>query len=281
MRVHLVTYATSRFLHRQRLLGWSATCNRIAETVTEWNPARLIESGFDRFAPEISLQERGSGFWAWKPYIISKRLLEIPDGDAVLYCDVGRLYPFKLLEHDMTPFFEWMDARNSSIMPGVMIPWSGQVGHWTKRHALRFAGMDTEDVHRASPVQASFSIWKADTSGRDLAREWAAWCSNRDLVSDDPSVGEIPELPSFRAHRHDQALLTLLCLRNGVPALDLGAKQPNFDCRSPSDVAAHLSGRRNRWFGPSGFMLRKAADLFGVVEQSLRKFVKFGRDINE
>lgn len=63
----------------------------------------LRNAGFEGRCKDIKLSERGSGFWAWKPFIIDAKLREVPDGDLVFYCDVGRLHPFKLLDQPLTP----------------------------------------------------------------------------------------------------------------------------------------------------------------------------------
>lgn len=277
-KVHLVTYATRRFRLRQKLLGWSALANGVVDSVEEWEPGRLEGAGFGEFACGISLNERGSGFWAWKPFIIKRRLREVCDGDLVLYADVGRLYPFKLLQSGMDPLLEWLEAQRQEVLPGVLIPWDGSVGEWTKRKALRELGMDRAEVHGASPVQASFSLWRAGRPGREFAGEWATLCAHRDLVSDDSSD---EELPVFRAHRHDQALLTLLCLRRGLAALDLGPVRPDFDERNPSAVAAHLAGLDDRPATVGGRCLRTVADAIALAERTARRFVKFGKPIDE
>lgn len=209
MRIHLITYATPRFRLRQHVLGWSARLNHVVDTVTSWTPTMLRAAGFEDRIKDIRLDERGSGFWAWKPFIIEAKLREVPDGDLVFYCDVGRLYPFKLLDQSIVSYLRWMEAVAQDLLPGVQIPWSGDVSVWTKREALVMTGMDRPEIHTASPVQASFSIWRVGSKSRDFVGQWLDLCAQRALISDDPNQLEYPELPSFRAHRHDQALLTL------------------------------------------------------------------------
>ena len=97
MRIHLVTFASPRFKLRQVILGWSAKFNHVVDTVTHWDPAKLVAAGFGERCSGINLQERGSGYWAWKPFIIQHALEGLDDGDIVFYCDVGRRYPFKTL----------------------------------------------------------------------------------------------------------------------------------------------------------------------------------------
>jgi len=266
---------------RQVLLGWSARLNGVADTVTHWTPETLRQAGFENKVCDIRLEERGSGFWAWKPFIIDAKLREVPDGDLVFYCDVGRLYPFKLLDQPMIPYIRWMEEHGQEMMPGVEIPWNGPNSAWIKREALVATGMDLAEVHSASPVQASFSIWRAGFRSRNFVTQWLDWCSQRNLVSDDPSRDGLCELPGFRAHRHDQALLSLCCLANGVTALSLGSQRPQIDDRHPSEVSRFCFGGQPGSPTLPGKLLQAASWPVWKIEQKIRRLVKFGKPIHD
>jgi hypothetical protein len=134
------------------ILGLSGRLNRVVDTVTDWTPQKLREAGFEKAVPDIRLNERGSGFWSWKPFILQKRLNEVPEGDIVIYCDVGRINPFKLLDQSVEPFVEWMRSFGQEIMPGIEIPWEGPVSRWTKRDALIALDMDREEILAGTPI---------------------------------------------------------------------------------------------------------------------------------
>ena len=281
MRIHLVTYATPRFRLRQLVLGWSAKLNRVADTVTHWTPETLLAAGFENRCKDIKLTERGSGFWAWKPFIIDAKLREVPEGDVVFYCDVGRLYPYKVLDQPITPYLIWMDDRKQDIMPGVMIPWDGETSVWTKREALIVTDMDRPEVHKASPIQASFSIWKSSAYSKKFADQWLELCSHRSLISDDPSQQGMNELAGFRGHRHDQALLTLCCLKESISGIDLGEIKPEFDCRHPSEVGRFLKENTPKSPTTAGRFIQLMANVMEKIEKAIRRHVKFGKEISE
>lgn len=280
MRIHLVTYATPRFKLRQHFLGASAKLNHVTDEVTLWNPEMLLKAGFECRVKNIRLTERGSGFWAWKPFIIDSKLREVAEGDIVFYCDVGRLYPFKMLNQPITPYLKWMDDRSQDIMPGVEIPWSGPNSTWIKREALVALDMDDVATHQASPIQASFSIWRASARSRDFANEWLDLCSRRELVSDDPSRKSLSELADFRGHRHDQALLSLLCLKRKLHGLSLGEDNPLIDTRHPSVVSRIVWGESPSTTA-SGKVLRAVVWPVERTEQLIRQNLKFGKPIQE
>jgi len=81
----------------------------------------------------IHVQERGAGYWLWKPYIILKTLLyEMEEGDLLLYADsgseaIGDLRPlFELAEEDDIVIF-----RNPPQMdpPREAVDEAGRIRH--------------------------------------------------------------------------------------------------------------------------------------------------------
>ena len=267
-KVHLISYATPQFRHRQVILGISARLNRVVDTVTAWTPKKLKRADFERVVPEIRLNERGSGFWSWKPFIIQRSLQAVPDGEIVLYCDVGRIYPFKLLDQPLGPFLRWMEQHDQEIMPGIQIPWDGPVSFWTKRDALVALNMDSKEVLRSIPIQASFSLWRSGIVSRNFAAKWMELCSQRKLVSDDPCASALGEHAEFRENRHDQALLTLLCMKEGISGLSLGNQRPCIDTRNPSEISRMLSGEDR--VGNAGRILRSIVRPLELLERHFR-----------
>ncbi|MEO8616415.1 MAG: hypothetical protein ABI600_14820, partial [Luteolibacter sp.] len=276
MPFHLVSYATTNYRHRQILLAASGLANGVVATATSWTLPKLQHSEFPHLAPDISLTERGSGFWAWKPFIIQQALDAVPDGEIVFYCDVGRKYPYILLDHHLTPFVKWMDDHKQDIMPGVNIPWNGSMEIWTKRAAFTGTDMDRPEIHEASPIQASFSLWRASQKSKAFVAEWLSFCVQRQLVSDEPSKTSFPESPRFRGHRHDQSLLTLCCLKHGIRGIDLGNEMPAFNERDPGQISEYLANTQ-ALATFKGSLIRHLAKPIQTVEQKLRERIAFGK----
>jgi hypothetical protein len=276
MPFHLVSYATAKYRHRQIFLSASGIANRVVATAASWNPGKLIAAGFSEIAPDISLTERGSGFWAWKPFIILKSLEAAAPGEIVLYCDAGRKYPYILLDTPLDPFLSWMDEKNQDIMPGISIPWNGPMSAWTKYDAFAGTGVDEDRVRRAAPIQASFSLWRNRGTTMEFVREWLSWCVQRQLVSDDPSVSVIAEAPEFKAHRHDQSLLNLCCHKHGIQGIDIGTSEPKYNERDPSHILKHVFGAEARTTA-RGKAIALAAKPIQTVEQTLRERITFGK----
>jgi hypothetical protein len=273
---HLVSYATAKYRHRQIFLTASTRANGVVATAVSWNPGKLIAAGFTKLAPDISLSERGSGFWAWKPFIILKALESAAAGEVILYCDAGRKYPYILLDTPLDPFVTWMDKNKQDIMPGVSIPWNGSMFVWTKCDAFCGTGVDDGAARNAAPIQASFSLWRNSNATKAFVREWLSWCVQRQLVSDDPSVSVKAEAKEFKAHRHDQSLLNLCCHKHGIKGIDVGPEQPPYNERDPSHILKHVFGAEAHTTA-RGKAIALAAKPIQAVEQTLRERITFGK----
>jgi hypothetical protein len=274
MRIHLITFATPRFRHRQLFLGWSALANNVVDTVTHWTAKKLLAAGFENRCPTIKLSERGSGFYAWKPFIIQKRLQEAPKGDIVFYCDVGKTFPYKLLSGSLQVFLDWMQKHEQTVMPGIKIPWYGSMSMWTKRDAFVSMAMDKPSIHTAAPIQAGYSIWINNSASKDIVKEWMNLSANRQLISDDPSILGFPELPDFYEHRHDQSLLSLVCLKRYIEGMDVGCDRPSIDFTNPSEVTKLLSGKKIK-LSLNGKLVERLASVIEKAEWAARKWIKF------
>ena len=141
--------------------------------------------------------------------------------------------------------------------------------------------MDRPEIHTASPVQANFSIWRANARSREFATHWLNLCARRSLVSDDLSRDQIPELPGFRGHRHDQALLSLCCIKDGIAALELSIEKPAIDTRHPSQVSRMSCGEMPLGLSLPGALLRLLVRVVGFCEQIVRRRIQFGKTIQE
>jgi hypothetical protein len=152
---------------------------------------------------------------------------------------------------------------------------------WTKRDAFILTGNDTDEAHRATPIQASFSIWRSNSMTRSFAAEWLACSSRRELISDDPSICDIPEVPDFHDHRHDQSLLTLCCMNHCIKGLDVGNIMPLIDTQNPSDIAQLMKPDADERLCIAGRLLNALVLPIETIEALLRRSVSFGDPIPE
>ena len=268
MRITLVSFATGKFRIRQALFVLSARVCGVVSNHISWNPERLTKIGFYEDNPSILPSERGAGFWSWKPFVILKALETAAEGDWILYSDVGRL-DVRLLRISVLSLTQWALESEQECVPGVHIPWHGTMEVWTKADAFNLLGCEEPRFRSAIPIQASFSLWKNTAASRSFVRTWYDSCRDRRLVSDDPNVCGVANSPNFKDHRHDQSVLSLLCMRNGIVGLDTGSQSsPSFEDRSLEPWLISLGGDP-----PTGFrswLLGRLAGIYGTIEASVR-----------
>lgn len=171
---------------------------------TLWYDADSYDPEFYEKNKHILQQNRGAGYWLWKPYIIQKSLQQINDNEWLLYCDAGIeiLSPIDsltqlgrdiVLFHNRYPHMDWckMDVLNA------MLP------KWNDR--------------KKRQVQASVILVKNTVRARRFINEWLKWCQEPGFIDDSPS--KLKNVNTFKEHRHDQAILCCLAIRDKIPTL--------------------------------------------------------------
>lgn len=162
-----------------------------------------IDIEFRRLNYEIFNQERGVGYWLWKPYIIYQTLLNAQDGDVIVYSDagiefidnvnhiIGRMDQEVFLFNNGWPQINWCKAD---------VMW--QINRWVVFETFK-------DVNQA---QASNIFIINSARSRRFVKEWLLWCQMPGLIDDSPSFTENHQ--HFAEHRHDQAILTALAIKH-------------------------------------------------------------------
>lgn len=153
--------------------------------------------------------DRGYGFWFWKPLII-KRALEMEP--KIIYTDVD----YKIL--DMPKLDTMLDESKEDV---VLFTYSFQNRIWTKRDCFFYMNCDNEKYWNTPHLEAGISLWRKSPSTETILDEWSYYCADRRILSDDPNVCDLPNLPEFKDHRHDQSILTILKERIGLKPLPI------------------------------------------------------------
>jgi hypothetical protein len=143
---------------------------------------------------------RGLNWFAWKPYVILDALSRVGDGDVVFYVD-GDTYPVANLGvlYDIT--------LRDGIMLFMANGWPEQKV-WCKRACFVIMNQDQPQYHTAHCGCARFMGFTHRHI--DFLKVWLGYCTIRDCTTFDIDPRFGPELPGFREHRCEQAILTNL-----------------------------------------------------------------------
>jgi hypothetical protein len=159
--------------------------------------------------PIVLSAHKGGGYWAWKPLII---LDALKLSDEVLYLDSSVVYS------DVTGIMRVFD--NTELLSAARTSFINK--DWTKRLCFRSMNCDTEEYWNTPQVWAG--VVCARKQGVDIIKEWRDYCLDYDTVSDSVSRNNFP---TFKAHRHDQSILTNILLRHKQAYIDVTGFEDN------------------------------------------------------
>jgi hypothetical protein len=147
---------------------------------------------------------RGGGYWFWKPLLIERHLEQLQDGDFLIYSD-----------SDMLDFFSWLpllletmvEPESNANLALYQLDFLEQ--EWTKRDVYEeFCPTRNIETDKSGQYAAPHLILRKSKATVRFIQEWIQVMRNFHWVNDEPS--KIPNVLSFREHRHDQSLLSLL-----------------------------------------------------------------------
>lgn len=156
----------------------------------------------------INNNKRGYGYWLWKPFVIQQVMKTMQDGEVVFYCDADFI-----LRKDKT-FLENLkkDVKNNKIITSST---KEKEKSWNKKDTINRVGVtiSDEDIQ----VQAGTLLIYVCDETRNLIDEWYSICCEKDYhyIDDSPSIE--PNYPSFKEHRHDQSVFSLLLKKHNIP----------------------------------------------------------------
>lgn len=168
-------------------------------------------------------QKRGFGWYAWKPFIIMDALSRLDDGDCVLYIDADCLpiAPFGVL-YDIC-------ATDGGIM--LFASENHRQYQWCKRDCYIVMGQDEKKYCDVQAGVARFMVFqKGAWRATQLLIEWLTYAVHPLATTFDPSRLD-GEHVGFIEHRAEQAVLTNLAHKYGLPLYREACQAGNGTCR--------------------------------------------------
>jgi hypothetical protein len=193
-------------------LGKQALDSGFFDDVEVFSASDLPDDVTKLFFPARFDQMRGFGYWAWKPYLVNRKINSLQDGDVLVYLDAG----FEINPSGAHRFSYYLDfvARHDMLV----FPIPEQHRNWVKpHHSLK---IETENYFR-NQVAAGFIMLRVSDLSRRIIRKWYnlafedSGSSLTDWLGDGGTLGS-----GFMEHRHDQAVLTHVIISENLPVLD-------------------------------------------------------------
>jgi hypothetical protein len=181
----------------QSRLSSSAARNNIVSV--EYSPDKLDAKFIEKNKSVLSNQ-RGAGYWLWKPYIILNALSKLDNDGCLIYCDADVV----ILENP-EPLFNsdgYFLCRNYN---GILNK------YWVKKECYEI--VDNKNLGDDRHIEACVMGFRKNEKNIKLINEWLTHCENERYVSDTRYIEQAPE---FRDHRHDQAIMSVLVHKHNL-----------------------------------------------------------------
>lgn len=198
--IALVSYASENMYISQEKLVVSSLKYGVEKTFTY---SKIdIDDFFYKVNQKTLEQQRGAGYWLWKPYVINKALHSLQQGDILIYADAG-----VEIINEMRLIIDRMDEDIFFCTNGF--------NHleWCKMNCVKAICADAlVSANKFPQVQASVIVMKVTDKVKAFMAEWLAYCQLPGFIDDSPCENNYP---TFAEHRHDQAILTCLQIKYG------------------------------------------------------------------
>jgi hypothetical protein len=161
---------------------------------------------FEKFKSILS-QKRGSGYWFFKSIFLKEIFEKMNDGDELIYIDAG-----VEVTDGVDVFFDIAKLNNGFCL--FQHPHTNF--KYIKRDCFVLMDCDYEYYHNSNQSDASVQFYIKNEFTKKFIDEYFLLCSDERLLTDMDNTQNKPNLDGFIDHRHDQAILTLLCLKNKI-----------------------------------------------------------------
>ena len=246
MNTVLISYASPGFEPYQAI---NAITGRICgfDDCRAYRPADLADD-FVRAHAGILNQPRGAGFWLWKPYLVSRALREVEEGDIVFYSDAAVQFV-----NPIRPMIDFMRSRSVDLL---VLGEGFSDAAYTKRDAFILMECDTERYAWTAQRFASCFMVRMSAWSQDFIERYLRFACDARILTDRPNELGEPNYPGFVDHRHDQSIFSLLTKKLDLPVFSTPFVADGLAARgrqvlnhtrthvTPGRIIHHLLGER-------------------------------------
>lgn len=159
----------------------------------------------------MTSHRRGFGYWVWKPFVILETLKNLPAGWGLAYLDGGCVLNDTPRARERLEDYK-SHALSHSVWATELISLAGEDftnQTWCKADAFSRLGASPE-LRALNQVQAGILLLANDSVSRELLELWSQVSLEEEYRYLDDSPSLEPNAPTFREHRHDQALFNII-----------------------------------------------------------------------
>jgi len=197
MKLFFCTYGNDEYKESRRRISYQAL-EFPFDNIMIYTPSDLNDDFKSKHAI-ILKEKRGGGYWIWKPYILLETFKKMKEGDVLLYTDSGCY----LNNGGLKRFNEYIEMMKEYDLLSFSLDFLEKA--WSKMDTIKAINPEGKDSEQL--LDGIFFIKKTGENIK-LIEEWYMYSHNYHLLDDSPS--KEPNDLSFKEHRHDQSIFSLL-----------------------------------------------------------------------
>jgi hypothetical protein len=215
-KVSFVTYGDDLYAPARERLVKEATRTGWFSKVVAHSP-QTTQDLRTRYATFFAENKRGGGYWLWKSHIILKELNDTNYGDYLVYCDAG----CSLNPTGKKRFLEYLNLINENSGNSILtFHMEHQEKTWTKADlGVKLNVTNNPEIWETGQCLGGIMVIRKTPESVKLVLKWieVATTNNFHYLTDSPS--KTPNDPSFKEHRHDQSIFSILTKIHGAKSL--------------------------------------------------------------
>lgn len=204
-----INYSDWKYKKAQKFNSITATQKGKVDKVISYSP-KNIDTEFRKKNASILNQDRGNGFWLWKPYIIKKTLDSLQQNDYLIYLDSGAFYM-----NNVQYLIKVMEKEKQDIM-AFELPFKER--HYSKRDVFICMGCDEPRYTDTNQRMATMIIIKKTNRAQCFTNEWLQFAQMEDIITDAKNHMGKYNYNGFVDNRHDQSVFSILSKKYKIKA---------------------------------------------------------------
>ena len=218
-KIHLIFFGDTKLQKtKDRLLKESSDLN-FFDTITSYDENIYSDK------PELKLftenNKRGYGYWIWKPLICLKKMNEVEYNDIIFYCDSGCTIENK------EKLLEYSEYALKNDLVTFKLRYKQK--EYTKSDLFEY--LNANDLKESNQIMATVFLFKKTPKNIKFFEDWfnIAKADNFHYIDDTPS--KIKNDKSFKEHRHDQSIFSILinkCAMKKILDNEIDINEPDF-----------------------------------------------------
>lgn len=203
MKTQLISYGGEKYKTEKELLKETALSSSFFDKVTLYGPECLDPAFYAQFKVLLN-QQKGAGYWVWKPYLLKKVLNTLPENDILVYADAGSMINSRGRER----FHDYLTILKDTSTGSLAFELEQKEVESTKQEVFdEFIGSTA--LSSTKQLTASIILLKKCPQAVRLVDKWYQTLCKKPLLFTNDKTSAIQH-SGFIRHYHDQSVFSII-----------------------------------------------------------------------